>query len=57
VHGDEFTYEQAQDIVRFLDKVKPYLEAELEYVDGNNVGEEVRALFAACQQGRKVYFG
>ena len=58
VHGDELTYEQAQDIVRFLDKMKPYLEAELgEYEKDSNVGEELRALFAACQEGRKVSFG
>jgi hypothetical protein len=55
-HCGEFSYEKSQDIVAFLDKMKPYIqfggeEWESEY---GPIDEQLRTVFAGCKPGNVV---
>lgn len=53
--GDDINYEQAQDIVAFLDKMKLYLKFGPKWsTEYGSVCEQLRTVFNGCKAGGKV---
>ena len=56
-HTDYFSYEQAQDIVAFLDKMKPYVSFESTWNTPYGPIDAMRTVFIGCEPGGRVLIG
>lgn len=57
-HGDEFSYEQAQNIAAFLDKMMPYLKFDSKWgTKEGPIGEQLRTVFVSCEESGTVEIG